>query len=46
MRDVIGEAEDADIFEVSAQILSLQTRLEASLQVSVSLSSLTILNFL
>ncbi|MDA7949630.1 MAG: hypothetical protein MPJ78_19415 [Hyphomicrobiaceae bacterium] len=46
MRDVIGEAEDADIFEVSAQILALQTRLEASLQVSVSMSSLSILNFL
>ncbi len=46
MRDIIGEAENADIYEVSAQILSLQTRLEASLQVSVSLSSLSILNFL
>ena len=46
MRNVISEAEDADIFEVSAQILALNTRLEASLQVSVSLSGLSILNFL
>lgn len=46
MLEIIGDAEVADSFEVSAQILSLNTRLEASLRVSVSLSSLSILNFL
>ena len=46
VRDVIGEAEDSDIFEVSAQILALQTRIQASLQVSASLANLSILNFL
>ena len=46
IRGIIGEAENADIYEVSAQILSLQNRIAASLAVTASLSQLTILNFL
>ena len=46
LRGIIGEAENADIYEVSTQILSLQGRIEASLQVLASLSRLSILNFI
>jgi len=46
IRDIIGEAENVDLFEVSTQILSLQIRVEASLQISASLSRLSILNFI
>ncbi|GBE44678.1 flagellar hook-associated protein FlgL [bacterium BMS3Bbin10] len=46
MRDIIGEAEIADIYEVSSQILSLSGRIEASLAVSASLGRLSILNYL
>jgi flagellin-like hook-associated protein FlgL len=45
IRDLVGEAENVDLFEVSAQILSLSSRVEASLQVSASLSQLSILNY-
>ena len=44
--DIIGKAENVDLFEVSTQILSLQNRVEASLQISASLSRLSILNFI
>lgn len=46
IRDTIGKRENADIYEVSAQILSLQVRIEASLQASASISRLSILNFI
>ncbi len=46
MRGIIGETENADIYEVSSQILSLSVRIEASLAVSASLGRLSILNFL
>ncbi len=45
LRGIVGEAENADIYEVSAQILSLRTRIEASLAVTVAISQLSILNF-
>lgn len=45
-RDTIGEKENADIYEVSAQILALQVRIEASLQVSASISRISIINFI
>lgn len=44
--DTIGKKENADIYEVSAQILSLQARIEASLQVSASISRISIINFI
>jgi flagellar hook-associated protein 3 FlgL len=46
LEDIIGDAESSDLFEVSAQILSLQSRVEASLQISASLGRLSILNFI
>lgn len=46
IQDTIGEKENADIYEVSAQILALQVRIEASLQVSASISRISILNFI
>lgn len=46
LQGVVDDAENADIFEVSAAILSLQGRLEASLQVSASLSRLSLVNFI
>ncbi len=45
LRDLVGQSENVDLFEVSAQILSLSSRVEASLQVSASLSQLSILNY-
>ena len=44
--ELVGNAENADVYEVSAQILSLQSRVEASLQVSASLGRLSLVNFL
>ncbi len=41
----IGEEENADLFEVSAAILALQGRIEASLAVSSSLGRLSLVNF-
>ncbi len=42
----VTDTENADVFEISAQILALQGRIEASLQVSASLSGLSLVNFL
>ncbi len=42
----LSDIENTDPFEVSAQILSLQTRLEASLQVSASLGQISLINFI
>lgn len=42
----LGDAEGVDIYEVSAQILALRTRLEASLQVTANLSQLSLVNFI
>lgn len=42
----IDKAENSDIYELGAQIISLQGRLEASLQVSASLRQLSLINFL
>ena len=44
--EILGEIENADSFEVSAQILQLQSRLEASFEVSSRLSQLSLLQFL
>lgn len=46
IRDTVGNIENADTFEVSAQILSLQGRIQASLAVTASISQLSILNFI
>lgn len=46
LRDLVGQSEEIDLFEVSAQILSLSSRVQASLQVTASLGQLSILNFL
>ncbi|MGE3626827.1 MAG: hypothetical protein AB7G34_10690 [Hyphomicrobiales bacterium] len=46
LQGILDKTENADVYEVSAQILTLQNRLEASLQVSVSLSRLSLVNFL
>lgn len=46
LQGVIGEAENADTYEVGTKVYALQARLEASLQVSVSLSRLSLTNFL
>lgn len=46
LQGFIDQEESADTFEVSTQILALQGRIEASLQVSVSLSRLSLINFL
>lgn len=43
---LIDDAENADIYEVSTQILSLQSRIEASLQVTATLSQLSLTRFL
>ncbi len=44
--EILGDIENAEAFEVSSQILQLQTRLEASFQISSRLSELSLLNFL
>jgi len=44
--EILGEIENADSFEVSAQILQLQTRLQASFEISSRLSQLSLLQFL
>jgi len=46
LQGFIDDEENADIYEVSTAILSLQGRIEASLQVSASLSRLSLVNFL
>lgn len=43
---VVEETETADVFDISAQILALQGRIEASLQVTASLGRLSLINFL
>lgn len=42
----VDDVENADIYEVSAQILALQTRLEASLAVTASLSRISLINYI
>jgi flagellin-like hook-associated protein FlgL len=42
----VEDIENADIFEVSAEILAVQNRLEASLAVTSSLSRISLINFL
>jgi len=44
--EILGDIENADSFEVSAQILQLQTRLQASFEISARLSQLSLLQFL
>lgn len=46
LKSTVDDAEKADPYEVSAQILALQTRLEASLQVTALLGRLSLVNFL
>ena len=46
LQGVVDDAENADIYEVSTQILALQGRIEASLQVTASLSQLSLTRFL
>lgn len=46
VEDTIGNLENTDIYEVSAQILSLQNRIQASLQVSASIARISILNYI
>lgn len=42
----VSDVEDADIYEVSAELLSLETRLQASLRVTASLGQISLVNFL
>lgn len=46
LQGLVDEAENADMYELSAQILTLQNRLQASLQVSVALRRLSLVNFI
>lgn len=46
LEGLVADAEVADIYEVSTQILALQGRIEASLRVTASLSQLSLTNFL
>lgn len=46
MRETLGKVEDANIEEVAASILSVQTRLQASYQVTATLSRLSLANYL
>lgn len=46
LQGLVEEKLTPDTFEVSAQILALQGRLEASLQISASLSRLSLVNFI
>lgn len=46
IRGFVEDVENADIYEVSAQILALQTRLDASLAVTASLSRISLINFI
>ncbi len=43
---LVSEIEDADMYEVSAKILQLQTRLEASYQTTSVLARISLVNFL
>lgn len=45
LQGLVDDEENADIYEVSAQIIALQGRIEASLHVSVSISRLSLVNF-
>jgi flagellin-like hook-associated protein FlgL len=42
----VEDIENADVYEVSAQLLQLQTQLEASYQVTANLSKLSLVNFI
>ncbi len=44
--DLIAGHEQADIYEVSAKLLALQTKIQASLQVTASLSQLSLVNYI
>jgi len=44
--DLLGQFEQADNFEISAQILQLQTQLQASFETTSILSRLSLVNFL
>ncbi len=46
LADFLADAEDADVYEVSAQILQLQTQLEASYRTTSILARLSLVNFL
>ena len=46
LEDALGEVEDAPIEEVAASLLAMQTRLEASYQVTSILSRLSLTNYL
>ena len=46
LQSLIDEIEVADTYEVSAQLLSLQTRLQATLSVTASLGRISLVNFL
>lgn len=46
LQGFVDEEEKADVYEVAASILQLQNRLQASLQVTASLNSLSLVNFI
>ncbi|MEM7618983.1 MAG: flagellar biosynthesis protein FlgL [Pseudomonadota bacterium] len=46
LRGFVDEIEVADIYEVGAEILSLQNRLQATLQVTATLGSISLINFI
>ena len=46
LEGLVADVEEVDIYEVSAQLLTLRTRLEASYQTSSILSRLSIVNYL
>ncbi len=46
LKSLIDEIEVADQYEISAQLLALQTRLQATLSVTASLGRISLINFL
>ena len=46
LQDAIGEIEDANVEEVAAKLLTLQTQLQASYQTTSMLSKMSLVNYL
>ena len=46
LQQFVDETQNADIYEVSAQLLDLQTRLQATYQTMATLSQLSLVNFI
>lgn len=46
LQDFVADVEQVDLYEVSAQLLSLQNRLQASFQTTATLSRISLVNYL